>query len=183
MPKEVLTEGKVAALLVARPSTKREITDHVQHNLCFVIGPKVAKWMVRYRSPVTRENVKLTISKYGSIVKPWMDLATARSAANAVLFKVTRGDDPRENRLTAMALKRRNDDDTSTDYIAEAITEAWGERCPDFGPDCPCCRAWKQYDDIRVALKAASAGLDDSSPVQKLIQAALAPVPNKSALR
>ena len=35
-----------------------------------------------------------------------------------------------------------NDDDP----IAEAITEHWGERCPDFDADCPCCKAWIRYD-------------------------------------
>jgi G3E family GTPase len=41
------------------------------------------------------------------------------------------------------------------DYIAEAITEAFGERCPEFAEGCACCEAWKQYDgllsDIRTA--------------------------------
>lgn len=39
-----------------------------------------------------------------------------------------------------------------TDYIAEAIEEAWGERCPDFDAECHCCRAWKQYDDMLASL-------------------------------
>lgn len=34
------------------------------------------------------------------------------------------------------------------DLIAEAIKEAFGERCPDFDKDCWCCKAWKQYDDL-----------------------------------
>lgn len=34
------------------------------------------------------------------------------------------------------------------DLIAEAITEYWGERCPDFDADCPCCKAWKQFDAL-----------------------------------
>lgn len=34
------------------------------------------------------------------------------------------------------------------DYIAKAITEAFGERCPDFDPDCHCCRAWDAYDTL-----------------------------------
>lgn len=34
------------------------------------------------------------------------------------------------------------------DLIAEAITEAFGERCPDVAEGCPCCDAWKQYDDL-----------------------------------
>lgn len=35
------------------------------------------------------------------------------------------------------------------DLIAEAITEAFGERCPDYGEHCPCCQAWKQYDESK----------------------------------
>ncbi len=34
------------------------------------------------------------------------------------------------------------------DYIAEAITEAFGERCPEFAAGCHCCEAWKQYDEV-----------------------------------
>lgn len=34
--------------------------------------------------------------------------------------------------------------------IAEAITEAFGERCPDYEPGCFCCDAWKQYDDLKA---------------------------------
>ena len=30
--------------------------------------------------------------------------------------------------------------------IEEAIREHWGERCPDFEPGCPCCRAWAEFD-------------------------------------
>lgn len=33
-----------------------------------------------------------------------------------------------------------------TDYFAEAITVAFGERCPDFAWGCHCCEAWLQYD-------------------------------------
>jgi hypothetical protein len=34
------------------------------------------------------------------------------------------------------------------DLIADAIIEAFGERCPDYGQGCLCCEAWKQYDEI-----------------------------------
>ena len=37
------------------------------------------------------------------------------------------------------------------DQVAEAITEHWGERCPDFEPTCWCCKAWAQYDALRAA--------------------------------
>lgn len=30
---------------------------------------------------------------------------------------------------------------------SEDITEYWGERCPDFEPDCACCMAWKMFDE------------------------------------
>ena len=36
-----------------------------------------------------------------------------------------------------------------TDYIAEAIAEAFGGRCPDFAEGCACCEAWQQYDRLR----------------------------------
>lgn len=32
--------------------------------------------------------------------------------------------------------------------IEEAITEQFGERCPDFDADCICCQVWSQYDDL-----------------------------------
>lgn len=35
------------------------------------------------------------------------------------------------------------------DLIAEAITEAFGERCPDFEPSCYCCQAWAEYDALK----------------------------------
>ena len=35
-----------------------------------------------------------------------------------------------------------------SDLIADAIREHWGERCPDFDPECWCCRAWAEYDEI-----------------------------------
>ena len=36
------------------------------------------------------------------------------------------------------------------DYIAEAITAHWGERCPDYEPTCTCCAAWAQYDALKA---------------------------------
>ena len=35
-----------------------------------------------------------------------------------------------------------------SDLVAEAITEAFGERCPDFEPECHCCKAWAEFDRI-----------------------------------
>jgi len=52
----------------------------------------------------------------------------------------------------------------STDYLAEAITEAFGERCPDYAEGCHACEAWKQYDaqasDLHT-LRAAIFGSDN----------------------
>ena len=30
--------------------------------------------------------------------------------------------------------------------IEEALTEYFGERCPDYHKECVCCKAWKEYD-------------------------------------
>lgn len=33
--------------------------------------------------------------------------------------------------------------------VAEAmLIEFFGEQCPDFEPDCECCRRWKLLDDL-----------------------------------
>lgn len=40
---------------------------------------------------------------------------------------------------------------TEKDYIAEALTSYWGERCKEYAAGCPCCDAWAQYDAIREA--------------------------------
>jgi hypothetical protein len=52
----------------------------------------------------------------------------------------------------------------NSDLIAEAITDAYGERCPDFEPTCFGCKAWMQYDALRAERdrlrEAASEGLD-----------------------
>jgi len=47
--------------------------------------------------------------------------------------------------------------DEREDLIAEAITEAFGERCEDFEPECYCCKAWAEYD--RLAALATTEGL------------------------
>lgn len=43
-----------------------------------------------------------------------------------------------------------------TDLIAEAITLAFGKRCPDYDAGCRCCRAWRQYDDIAFVVEIAN---------------------------
>jgi len=42
-----------------------------------------------------------------------------------------------------------------SEKIVEAITEQWGERCPDFDADCACCQVWAEYDAITAALAVA----------------------------
>lgn len=34
------------------------------------------------------------------------------------------------------------------DYVAEAISEAFGPKCADYSDGCPTCEAWKQYDEL-----------------------------------
>ena len=45
----------------------------------------------------------------------------------------------------------------SDDLIAFALTEAFGEKCPDFDPDCYTCRAWAKYDAVQDLVKALEA--------------------------
>ena len=45
------------------------------------------------------------------------------------------------------------------DRIEEALTEHWGEKCPDYEPGCPTCDAWHQFDAI-VALARRTEALD-----------------------
>ena len=49
---------------------------------------------------------------------------------------------------TDMSKPTKKADLPITDLIEEAITEQWGERCPDYDQDCPCCRAWQQMDSL-----------------------------------
>lgn len=35
--------------------------------------------------------------------------------------------------------------------IKRIITEYLGDRCQDFDADCLCCKAWKEYDELRIA--------------------------------
>lgn len=32
--------------------------------------------------------------------------------------------------------------------IEEVMAEYWGERCPDYEPECPTCQAWAEYDKL-----------------------------------
>ena len=89
-----ISQKKIDALLRSRPNQKREIPDGGQTGLYFVIGPRAAKWIVRYRSPSTGENVKLTIGDYGA-EKPALGLHDARQEAHRKLLLVSEGHDPR----------------------------------------------------------------------------------------
>jgi len=33
-------------------------------------------------------------------------------------------------------------------WLKEKIKEDWGEKCPDYEPECPCCRAWKMFEKL-----------------------------------
>lgn len=48
------------------------------------------------------------------------------------------------------------------DLIAEAITSAFGERCPDYEPECHCCKVWKQYDHLVSATERAAKIVEDA---------------------
>jgi hypothetical protein len=51
--------------------------------------------------------------------------------------------------------------DLYKDLIADAITQAFGERCPDHEPGCFCCEAWKQYDDLKAERERGTAIPDE----------------------
>lgn len=44
---------------------------------------------------------------------------------------------------------------TNPTLIEQAITEYWGDRCPETEPGCQCCDAWAEYDAL-VASRAQS---------------------------
>lgn len=99
---EALTQKKIDALAKKRPPAKREIADGGQAGLYLVIGPRVMKWIVRYRA--ASQNVKLGIGDYGQ-ERPALGLHDARKAAQAKLQEVSEGRDPRS---AGNAAKRRN---------------------------------------------------------------------------
>lgn len=39
---------------------------------------------------------------------------------------------------------------TDASLIAEALTDYYGPRCPDFEPECHCCKAWAQFDMLKL---------------------------------
>lgn len=48
--------------------------------------------------------------------------------------------------------------------IAEAIIEAFGERCPDFDPECHCCKAWAEYDELEKRAADATCATAEFNP-------------------
>lgn len=46
--------------------------------------------------------------------------------------------------------------------IEEAITTKFGERCPDFDPDCHCCRVWRALDDLRAERAGHRKAINDA---------------------
>lgn len=40
---------------------------------------------------------------------------------------------------------------TAVQMIEEAIAEHWGERCPDFEPECFLCQVWAKLDALTEA--------------------------------
>jgi len=56
-----------------------------------------------------------------------------------------------------------------SDLVAKAITEVFGERCPDFEPECHCCKAWAEFDRITTLEaeleKAREAAFEEAAKV------------------
>lgn len=36
---------------------------------------------------------------------------------------------------------------------SKIMEEYWGERCPDYEPECWACRAWRHYDETGEVMK------------------------------
>lgn len=110
-----LTQKKIDALANRRPELKREIADGGQPGLYLVVGPRTLGWLIRYRAPGTRQNVKLALGDYGQ-GRPAIGLHDARKLAQAKLKAVSEGRDPREG---GEATKRRHltVDEAFADFI------------------------------------------------------------------
>ena len=48
--------------------------------------------------------------------------------------------------------------------VEAAVYHVWGERCPDFEPECLTCRAWAEYDE-NAKLRAALKEIRDAGPM------------------
>lgn len=40
---------------------------------------------------------------------------------------------------------------TGNERLSKTIEADYGERCPDFHPDCICCQIWRAYDELVAA--------------------------------
>lgn len=78
----------------------------------------------------------------------------------AVEAKRQRGDTHWPERLSPQNSEKSSMTDTPIDFIAEAITDSLGPRCPEHSDGCPSCEAWAQYD----RLKAIAALYDQTKP-------------------
>ncbi|HHV68223.1 MAG TPA: hypothetical protein GXX48_11345 [Ochrobactrum intermedium] len=78
----------------------------------------------------------------------------------AVEAKRQRGDKHWPKRLSPQNSEKTSMTDTPFDFIAEAITDSLGPRCPDHSADCPTCEAWAEYD----RLKGIAALYDQKKP-------------------
>lgn len=78
----------------------------------------------------------------------------------AVEAKRQRGDKHWPKRLSPQNSEKSSMTDTPIDFIAEAITDSLGPRCPDHSADCPTCEAWAEYD----RLKGIAALYDQKKP-------------------
>jgi hypothetical protein len=57
--------------------------------------------------------------------------------------------------------------------IAEAITEWFGERCPEYAEGCVCCEIWKEYDTLASPVASERLASRQSEPVAFVSDAAL----------
>src|SRR5690606_16663514 len=46
--------------------------------------------------------------------------------------------------------QEKGKDGSMSDFIATAISIAYGTRCPETVTGCPCCDAWAQYDALKA---------------------------------
>jgi hypothetical protein len=66
-----------------------------------------------------------------------------------------------------------------TDRIRDAISDYWGEECPEKDADCACCKAWaqlaaleRQLADYKAAAEAEAHAGDEARAENKLLREA-----------
>lgn len=67
----------------------------------------------------------------------------------AIEAKRQRGDTHWPEQLSPQNSEKSLMTDTPIDFIAEAITDSLGPRCPEHSDGCPSCEAWAQYDRLK----------------------------------